>query len=132
MRSVLCFIGLNVPAAAAPCPTSLDTDRLRPYDPGIGAPEGREAPVPLGLKPGLLGVNIGDEDRRLRSHTPAGLCGPAGVDHVRPGRQRADTRVPALDPRGPGADRSRRPLRTMDRFGDYRQVLTLAVPPLEE
>src|SRR5262249_15124164 len=62
-------------------PASLDTDRLRPYDPGIGAPEGSR-----------------DEDRRLRSHTPAGLCGAAGVDHVRPGRQRTDTRVPALDP----------------------------------
>ena len=44
-----------------------------------------------------------DEDRRLRSHTPAGLHRAPGVDHLRPGRQRTDTRDT-----GPGSARTRR------------------------
>jgi predicted TIM-barrel fold metal-dependent hydrolase len=73
-----------------------------------------------------------EEDRRLRSHPPAAVCAPpgsivsgAGVSDRILGYQPWIHEDPAL------LDLGAR-WRAVDPLGDYTQVLTLAVPPVDE
>src|ERR1051326_1035792 len=63
------------PATVPPAPAQILTpDRLLPYDPGN---------CPRQCRRGRCRGDGREEDRPLRSHSPAFVCAALGVDHVR-------------------------------------------------
>jgi len=118
---------LLIAASTAPggerCGQTLTPNRLLPYDPGNA-----RASAAWGQRRG----DGREEDRCLRSHSPAFVCAPPGVDHVGRRRQRTDPRLPAVDPRGPRAHRSGRPLAGDGRLRRLPPGADAGRPALEE